>query len=156
MLATLGALVYGIIATGSWISADNQEKESRNNSIKKKCDFYFDKNGHMRHTNNGKRYTPEEVDREFNPVSLQERKAQIDKRIHDNYNYIYYTVKNVNDIFIKEVFLTKEEAELYVINNYSDDDSEWHKRIGKTCKHIFTMKSCKDLYHVNFQIEEDK
>lgn len=56
MLGILGALAFGVIATGSWISASNVESKAREYSRKNGLEFYDDKTGHLRYTQSGKKY----------------------------------------------------------------------------------------------------
>lgn len=148
MLGILGALGFGAVAAGAWIDADQTEQQGRQSSKEHGHEFYFDKNGKMRHVDNGKKYTPEEIHQFYNPVPLEERKREYDKNHHDQFDYKYFQVYNVHDHNIKEIFLTEEEAKQYVSDNYKEEDFWLWKIISKTCKHI--IDSDPEKYHLNF------
>lgn len=150
MLGLLGAAIFGAVYFGAWASANITEQEQRNNSRKNGIRFYCDKNGRMRHTDTGKKFTPEEVHNYLNPdsMSLKEKLEQMEKEKHNEFDHKYYVVYNAQDHYKQEVFLTKEEAKRYVNENYSNEDFYYWKIIGTVCKH--TINSCKNLYHLNF------
>ena len=115
MLGLLGALAFGVVAYGAWASADQTERNGRINSQQSKCNFYIDKNGNMRHTKNGKKYTSEEIHQIFNPQTLQEKLTDYDKKVEDLHKEIFYCV----DVHTtNHFFLTKDDA-IKFINEYN-------------------------------------
>lgn len=150
MLGLLGAAIFGAVYFGAWASANKTEQEQRNNSQKNGIQFYCDKNGRMRHTDTGKKFTPEEVHNYLNPdsMSLKEKFEQMEKESRDKLDNKYFTAYNAQNHSIREVFLTEEEAIRYVKENYDEKDYYYWKTIGKVCKQIIILH--KDKYHLNF------
>ena len=108
MFGILGALIFGTICTGAWINADNTERKNRNNSRDSGRDFYIDKNGRMRHTENGRKFTPEEIHQSLFPKSLAELNEEYDKKTEDLMKKRFYAT--ISNKFIEHFFLTKEDA----------------------------------------------
>ena len=110
MLGLLGAAVFGVIFAGAWISADQTEQKSRESSRNSGRSFYYDKNGRMRHTGSGRKFTPQEI-REFNridypcPYAVKMKEAKKKK--------FYKVWCNLKDHW----FLTKEEADKFYEEN---------------------------------------
>ena len=117
MLGILGAIAFGVVAAGAWASASATESKHRQNSRANHYDFYFDKNGRMRHTSTGLRYTPEEVSRAFHPVSLQDRLNEYDRKCAEFKRPQFYCTQVHS---VDHFFLTKEEA-LEFVENYNKD-----------------------------------
>lgn len=117
MLAILGAVAFGALFTGAWISAEQAEKKSRDSSRKDNCEFYIDKNGIMRHTGSGRKYTVEEVHKTF----FDEEKSsyyQYKRENEEMKKLKYWTVEVLapGSCIHKEfhIFLNKEEAEAFL------------------------------------------
>ena len=56
MLGLLGALAFGIVCAGAWMSDEGAEQERRQYSKKTGADTYVDKKGRLRYTSNNKMY----------------------------------------------------------------------------------------------------
>lgn len=55
MLGLFGALAFGIVYYGAWLSADNIERKAREDSMINNYKYYNDKHGYLRYTSNGKK-----------------------------------------------------------------------------------------------------
>lgn len=110
MFGLIGAAIFGIVSTGAWIKDEQSEQSRRKNAREDHCEFYIDKNGRFRHTNNGRKYTTEEIHQAF----FNDEEA---KRRREYYESKYWVVRNLLDYdmnnYVIEVFLTKEEAECF-------------------------------------------
>lgn len=115
MFGFIGAALFGAICYGAWASDEQRERNEREDSRKSGRDFYFDKNGRMRHTGSGRKYTMAEIDKEFFPRSLEQINRDYDKKMHDRFDKKYYEVET--EFLKSELFLTKEEAERYLEEN---------------------------------------
>lgn len=95
MLGLLGALIFGGIVTGAWISADQSEKRQRSNAKKYLNDIYVDKWGKRRHATTGKRYTKEE--------SLQDIRTERQQGIRNQYDIYVKFKENTNRVSLNKV-----------------------------------------------------
>lgn len=171
MLGFFGTALFGLIAAGAWMNDERKEISSRSHSRSIDCDYYFDKNGKMRWTKNGKKLTPEEV----HNVLFNEDK---ERRKKDYYKKEYWGVKDLLngdlDNFTVELFLTKYEAEKYrdkIINeikekcnnNHNSHESILmeiripHITIGTYTQYGIDLNKNTISYHVKFHknFEED-
>ncbi len=134
MLGLLGALAFGAIFTGAWISAEQTESKSRQSSQQNGHSFYVDKNGRMRHTGSGRKFTPEEIHQFMNPVSVQENINEYERKSEDLFEERFYAINYDGN---KHYFLTEEDA----INFYN-------KHKGKFYTRLYTYKFSKiDVEH---------
>ena len=138
MLGLLGAVIFGIAATGAWISAEQTEQKSKSDAKQSGRKFYYDKNGIMRHPS-GRKYTTQEVHDLFGfgqTEQIQEKYKRIKK---DRFEKKYYAVLNPYKKFTQEVFLTYEEAKQYIEKCQKDNqkvkDEPWI-----ICKEVFDGK----------------
>lgn len=111
MLGLIGAFIYGMFIDYEWAKEERAEKESRSRAFVNNRSFYIDKNGRMRHANNGKLFTPKEIHNFLNPISLKEKCDLYDNKVQDRNKKIFYMVK---DKFDRHYFLTKEDALEYI------------------------------------------
>lgn len=119
MIELIGALVFGGIVGGAWLNDHLNETNRRGNSASEDCSYYFDKNGIMRHTLTGTRYTDQEIHNTFY------RPDPKIAEIKDKYREKYYgvQVRGKLDTFYKtHVFLTKTEADKFYEENNNDDN----------------------------------
>lgn len=107
MFGLIGAALFGIVCYGAWVSADNTEKKGRQDSHDSGRDFYIDKNGRMRHTDTGRKFTTEEVHQAFNPVPLKDKQESYQKYCDMYYEPRFYCVF-VNGM--RHYFLSEKEA----------------------------------------------
>lgn len=118
MLGMVGVLIYGLVYGGAW--ADDHEKENTNraDSMTIGMNYYFDKNGVMRHTMNGKKYTTQEMDSTdiFGHKQFKSQMDEHDRKIREIEKYYkeeYYGVE-IGERYsgiTTHVFKTKKEAE---------------------------------------------
>lgn len=155
MLAILGALAFGVVATGAWISAEQREQKDRGDSLKNGTEFYFDKSGRMRHTGNRRRYTPEEIHKFYNPISLEEREKQWEEKYHDKHDPQYYVASKCHYYEFYEVFLTEEEAHKYIEDNYDEYVSDIFKKVYKISKFEVQLHLKTNLAHCNFDPKKE-
>lgn len=113
MLRFLGTLLFGAAYTGGWIQDKNNEQTRRQNAKNNKIPFYYDKDGIMRHSGSGKKYTKEEVHILFNG-NKEEEKQKRKKAYKEKFELRYFAVLNPYKHFVKDVFLSYEEANDYI------------------------------------------
>lgn len=111
MFGLLGAALFGAICHGAWACDDRSETQRRINSKQSGSEFYFDKNGRMRHTENGRKYTQAEIHQTLFSNTLEDRNAEYDRKVADLRKKRFYCAKKD---FRLHYFLTKEDAEKYV------------------------------------------
>lgn len=140
MLGILGVVLYNLVYGAIWLDANTEEIKQRNDSYKNNQDFYFDKNGKMRHTLTGTKYNDEEIHNFINPLVIQTQEENF-------WEKKYFGVWNRNVSFVTEVFLTEEEAQNY-IDTYNSNALYNYKIIHKVCEK--EMEINPSGYHKNF------
>lgn len=152
MLTILGAIAFGIVATGAWIHAETQEQKDRRSSRKNGRDFYFDKNGRMRHVGSGRKYTVEEVNKFCNPISLEDRLGEYKRKSDELYEKTFYGVMT-NDM-VYHFFLTEKEAKEFV-EEYNKTDIFQIKYDGFMYDKLF-LESMKNMPGTKYYFDYNK
>lgn len=150
MFETLAALLFGATYTGAWTAENIRENKRRDSARNDNISFYYDKKGIMRHVENGRKYTTEEVHKLFHG-NKDELKRQREQEYEDLIDRKYYAVLNPYKILTQEVFLTYEEAVEY-INKCKQDGKEVEDEPWKICKVMWQSKHFK----FNLHFEEER
>ena len=124
MFGLIGTIMYGLVYSSAWSDANNIEQKQRKSSSKNGIRFYFDKNGRMRNPLTGKKYTPEEVHKIMNPVSVADQMKDYDYCVHEYLKAVFYTVLVKNEG--RHFFLTERKALDFIEEYNKTVDSENH------------------------------
>lgn len=116
MFGWLMTFLFGTTYTGAIASDKAAEIQRRDNARKDKSDYYFDRNGRLRHTDTGKKYTSKEVkDTFFNNDNrriiitnkyndlINNKRMNVDKDYYTFQDYVFYIFEN-NKVTGKEIF----------------------------------------------------
>lgn len=91
-----GLLAFGVVFAGAWLAAESTEQSARKRSKDKGVSFYMDKNGFMRHTDTGRKFTGEEIGARWGfKEPSADLKAILDEEYTKKkyYGVMYYPIK---------------------------------------------------------------
>lgn len=112
MFGTILALFTGMFWTGQWCKDKQDEQKRRNHSRETNTSFYVDKQGRFRNTKTGKKMTSCDIKQTFfNEEEIKKRNEYYKKEYWGFKNYLDYDAP----CYAVELFLTREEAEIYII-----------------------------------------
>lgn len=140
MIELIGALVFGGIVGSAWLNDHLNETNRRGNSASDGCPYYFDKNGIMRHTLTGTKYTDQEIHNTlFQP---NPKFAEIeDKKVKR-----YYGIRVTENYLSKmHIFLTKEEADKFYEEQKANGKDVKYE-VERFSKYMLESKKCQQVF----------
>lgn len=103
MFGIIGAALFGTVAYGAWAKSNSVQNEQRNQAKKDNSDCYIDRNGILRHSNTGFKYTKQDFVKQ-DGFSRRERleidykefveQYKIDSEWYTFHDYIIWRYKN--------------------------------------------------------------
>lgn len=118
MLGIFGALLYGIAYGSAWADDHANECNRRTEAITSGSSYYFDKNGVMRHSLSGTKYTTKEVGDMFKQNELA-YKVKINE-IEEYSRKKYYSVR-IGERYNQKTHLFKTKVEAQAFYNENKD-----------------------------------
>lgn len=153
MVGILGAIVFGAVCAGAWVYDSNKESKRRANSKADGCPFYIDKNGRLRHTRTGKKYTVAEVNQLYSPETIAEKQAKYIAQCKDVLDDVFWEVRVLSwGDSSHHYFLSEKEAYDF-LRDYKKKNKIYSEYIGKRSKTF--LESMKNNKHVNTQFHFD-
>lgn len=149
MWAIIGALVSSTVATKALLDENSRERGNRNYSRQNGCEYYIDRNGKMRHTDSGQRYTAQEV---YDAFYHEDRVETYKKKVEDIRKKQFYAAwVGATHHF----FLTKEESIEFVKHNNETVDTSQPCNVAKLDDRMYSKLDLDGLkilgkFHFNY------
>lgn len=125
-----GFLGYLITYAAAWMKAESAEQQVRKESKDRNIPFYFDKNGTMRHTDTNRKYTGEEIYRNYK-IREENAKKEHEERMRPfrpkHISIEYHKVKEVINRWGVEYELSYKPGDMIVVIFKTEEEAKVFK-----------------------------
>lgn len=177
MLGFIGAALFGIVFTGAWMSAEDDEQKAREEAKKRgNYPYYYDKNRKLRNAYTGKKYSTQdalrEIERKRKERDLkneEEKRKREEYEKYHRYKYtavIHYNNSKGGEIFGSskalvgkiELFKTYREALDYIENCYkkANDLNIYLPKIKPFGVSLLDVEELSEYCEIHYNFEKEE